>query len=237
MPVCFSDYDLLGNQLSATDGSGALMSKYYNRNFKEYIWNRNIYYYYTDKIKEIEKREKEINDELKWQGMVNRGAYKEIDQKNFNNIPLFNGTVAKTGCGIVAAVNLASMSGVDVDVDEALKYFNQPENRYNKAGAVRPSAITAYLYTKGLQTESSNYLNLQNNSMYIIAYKWIKPIKNEAGEITKESDYHYAAFTTDSEGKITVYNVVNNGPFDSYSDFAMDEQVYFTPIFAKVTKY
>ena len=153
MPVCFSDYDLLGNQLSATDGSGALMSKYYNRNFKEYIWNRNIYYYYTDKIKEIEKREKEINDELKWQGMVNRGAYKEIDQKNFNNIPLFNGTVAKTGCGIVAAVNLASMSGVDVDVDEALKYFNQPENRYNKAGAVRPSAITAYLYTKGLQTE------------------------------------------------------------------------------------
>ena len=25
--------------------SGALMSKYYNRNFKEYIWNRNIYYY------------------------------------------------------------------------------------------------------------------------------------------------------------------------------------------------
>ena len=67
--------------MSATDGSGALMSKYYNRNFKEYIWNRNIYYYYTDKIKEIEKREKEINDELKWQGMVNRGAvsYTHLD--------------------------------------------------------------------------------------------------------------------------------------------------------------
>ena len=97
--------------------SGALMSKYYNRNFKEYIWNRNIYYYYTDKIKEIEKREKQINDEITWQNMLNRKAYKEIDQKKFSNIPMFEGNVARNGCGMVAATNIASMYGVDVDID------------------------------------------------------------------------------------------------------------------------
>ena len=149
MPVCFSDYDLLGNQLSATDGNGALMSKYYNRNFKEYIWNRNIYYYYTDKIKEIEKREKQINDEITWQNMLNRKAYKEIDQKKFSNIPMFEGNVARNGCGMVAATNIASMYGVDVDIDEAYKYFNQPQNKLLGWLAIRPSVVTQYLNSQG----------------------------------------------------------------------------------------
>ena len=175
--------------------SGALMSKYYNRNFKEYIWNRNIYYYYTDKIKEIEKREKEINDELKWQGMLNRGEYKEIRQDKFSNIPLFNGNVANNGCGMVAATNVASMLGADVDIDEALKYFNQPQNEFLGTGAIKPSVVREYLTNKGY---SARYDAMASpNGTFIGCYIWVK---------NWQVGGHYVACTTDDQGRITPYN-------------------------------
>ena len=217
--------------------SGALMSKYYNRNFKEYIWNRNIYYYYTDKIKEIEKREKQINDEITWQNMLNRKAYKEIDQKKFSNIPMFEGNVARNGCGMVAATNIASMYGVDVDIDEAYKYFNQPQNKLLGWLAIRPSVVTQYLNSQGIKLESANGFEIQNNSTYLIAYEWVHYKEGEDGKRKRTADYHYAVFTTDSTGRVTPYNAGNIDSYNSFSDFATKENMHWDFIFGRTSTY
>ena len=85
--------------------------------------------------------------------------------------------------------------------------------------------------------ESANGFEIQNNSTYLIAYKWVRYDKGENGKINKSKDFHYAAFTTDSTGRVTPYNAGNIDSYNSFSDFATEQNMHWDLIFGRTSTY
>ena len=166
-----------------------------------------------------------------WQNKIDNKEYSKINQNSYAAIPLYgdNGgtyNVAKNGCGVVAAINAASIFGVDVDVHETLKQLGSPKNKFVK-GALNPLAISQFLSENGATPYSSNPQSINPNSTYITYYKWVDT------EVRGGSNWHYICFTTDEFCNITPYNAITKKSGLSWDEFYESEGIVFTPGFTQ----
>ena len=176
----------------------------------------------------------EYNALVDLQNRIDSGDYKSIRQSYYSAIPLYGDSggqynIAKNGCGIVAGIIAVSITGIDVDVHDAILQMGAAKNKIIQ-GAVNPIAVSEYLMQNGLTPNASNAQSLSPNSTYITYYKWVDDVDR------KGSNWHYICFTTDSECNVTPYNAWCKKENISWEAFANEEGIVFQPGFTQWIK-
>ena len=179
-----------------------LRESYANKNYVMYDLYADSYLHYgiiVEKLNmQIAEKQREYDQFKDLQTKIDKKQYDKIDQNNYPGIPLFKKNISETGCGYIAAIIADSMLGGDVDVHDAYLYFNQPQNEIFGQSAISPFSIHRYLYDRGYEVNMFDPDPLPN-SVYIACYHWA----NKEGE-----NWHYIAYGTDENGRITPYNAV-----------------------------
>jgi RHS repeat-associated protein len=186
-----------------------------------WLRNRQIVKDLNAKIIPMEKELAALKD---LQYKIDNGQYDQIDQHDYEDLPLFDdNNVSDNGCGMIAAIIAASKLDAKIDVHDAYLYFNKPENELFDTGAFHPAAVSGYLMEQGYYPEGGSY-DMEADSVYITYFAW----KSDISGVTYKG-WHYMCLTTDANGDITGYNRHNQTPYQSYGEFANDHGATFTP--------